>query len=146
MVLLRDEQFSQAVGYRYGAFMGWRAFNAFIAERLPLRDPLDFAPFALWRSRAERARLWSKRATDTAAGGQPPLKDKFQATFQMTLLGNALLSRLWESSCCPSAKRGPKEERAGGQERFPARAGFRAARVTWRGPSPRGGISTWSAA
>jgi hypothetical protein len=23
------------------------------------------------------------------AGGQPPLKDKFQATFQMTLLGNA---------------------------------------------------------
>jgi hypothetical protein len=26
-----------------------------------------------------------------------PLKDKFQATFQMTLLGNAVLSRLWES-------------------------------------------------
>jgi hypothetical protein len=31
------------------------------------------------------------------AGGQPPLKDKFQATSQMTLLGNAVLSRLWES-------------------------------------------------
>jgi hypothetical protein len=31
------------------------------------------------------------------AGGQPPLKDKFQATVQMTLLGNAFLSRLWES-------------------------------------------------
>jgi hypothetical protein len=31
------------------------------------------------------------------AGGQPPLKDKFQAMFQMTLLGNAILSRLWES-------------------------------------------------
>ena len=48
-------------------------------------------------STSERARLWTKRATDLAAGGQPPLKDKFQATFQMTLLGNALLARLWES-------------------------------------------------
>jgi hypothetical protein len=42
-------------------------------------------------------RLWTKRATDVAAGGQPPLKDKVQATFQMTLLGNVLLSKLWES-------------------------------------------------
>jgi hypothetical protein len=67
------------------------------AQRLPLRDPLDFAPFAPWRDRAERARLWTRRATDIAAGGQPPLKDKFQATFQMTLLGNVLLSKLWES-------------------------------------------------
>jgi hypothetical protein len=97
VALLRDEQFAAAVGYRHGAFMGWRAFNAFIAERLLLNDPLDFAPFEPWRSRVDRARLWGKRATDVATGGQPPLKDKFQATFQMTLLGNALLSRLWES-------------------------------------------------
>jgi hypothetical protein len=80
-----------------GAFIGWRTFNAFVAERLPLREPLDFRPFDAWRSRSDRARLWARRATDTVAGGQPPLKDKFQATFQMTLLGNAVLSRMWES-------------------------------------------------
>jgi hypothetical protein len=95
--LLRDEQFAASVGYRHGAFLGWRAFNAFITERLPLNDPLDFAPFEPWCSRADRTLLWCKRATDVATGGQPPLKNKFQATFQMTLLGNALLSRLWES-------------------------------------------------
>jgi len=96
-VLLRDEGFAASAGYRHGAFVGWRAFNAFVAERLPLVDPLDFAPFAAWRSVADRRRLWVKRVTDRAAGGQPPLKDKFQATFQMTLLGNVLLSKLWES-------------------------------------------------
>lgn len=68
-----------------------------MAHRLPLADPLDFAPFAAWRARAERTRHWTKRVTDAAARGQPPLKDKFQATFQMTLLGSAFLSRLWES-------------------------------------------------
>jgi len=95
--LLRDEKFASGVGYKAGAFLGWRSFNWFVAQRLLLTDPLDFTPFAAWRDRAERARLWTKRATDVAAGGQPPLKDKFQATFQMTLLGNALLSKLWES-------------------------------------------------
>lgn len=97
-VLLRDEKFASDVGYKDGAFLGWRSFNWFVARRLPLTDPLDFTPFAAWRDRSERARLWTKRATDVAAGGQPPLKDKFQATFQMTLLGNALLSKLWESN------------------------------------------------
>ncbi len=65
-------------------------------RRAPRLDLLDFAPFAPWRDRAERARLWTKCATDISAGEQPPLKDKFQATLQMTLLGNALLSKLWE--------------------------------------------------
>lgn len=95
--LLRDEKFAADAGHSNGAFRGWREFNWFVAQRLPLSDPLDFRAFDAWRSRADRARLWVKRATDVAAGGQPPLKDKFQATFQMTLLGNALLSRLWES-------------------------------------------------
>jgi hypothetical protein len=95
--LLRDPKFASDVGYKDGAFHGWRSFSWFVAQRLPLTDPLDFTPFAAWRHRPERARLWTKRATDVAAGGQPPLKDKFQATFQMTLLGNALLSKLWES-------------------------------------------------
>jgi hypothetical protein len=95
--LLRDDRFAASAGYKHGAFIGWRTFNAFVAERLPLEDPLDFRAFDAWRSRADRARLWVRRATDIVAGGQPPLKDKFQATFQMTLLGNAVLSRLWES-------------------------------------------------
>jgi hypothetical protein len=95
--LLRDEKFAADAGHDDGAFHGWREFNWFVARRLPLGDPLDFRPFDAWRSRAERARLWTRRATDVVARGQPPLKDKFQATFQMTLLGNALLSRLWES-------------------------------------------------
>jgi len=95
--LLRDEKFASDAGYKDGAFIGWRTFNWFVAQRLPLSDPLDFRPFDAWRSRADRARLWTRRATDVAACGQPPLKDKFQATFQMTLLGNALLAPLWES-------------------------------------------------
>lgn len=95
--LLRDPTFAADVGYPDGAFLGWRSFNAWVAQRLPLTDPLDFTPFAPWRDRAQRTHLWMKRATDVAAGAQPPLKDKFQATFQMTLLGNALLSKLWES-------------------------------------------------
>ncbi len=96
-VLLRDAAFAAEAGHKHGAFTGWKTFNAFVADQLPLVDPLDFRPFDAWRSRANRARLWVKQATDVAAGGQPPLKDKFQATFQMTLLGNALLARLWES-------------------------------------------------
>jgi hypothetical protein len=95
--LLRDEKFASDAGHKHGPFIGWRSFNAFVAERLPIGDLLDFRPFDSWRARADRARLWTRRGTDIAAGGQPPLKDKFQATFQMTLLGNAVLARLWES-------------------------------------------------
>jgi hypothetical protein len=91
--LLRDPGFSAAIGHE-GAFESWRAFNGWVARRLPLRDPLDFAPFSPWREPASRERLWGRRATDLAAGAQPPLKDRFQATFQMTLLCNAMLSRL----------------------------------------------------
>jgi len=96
-VLLHDPKFASDVGYEDGAFHGWRSFNGCVAQRLPLKDPLDFTPFASWRDPTRRAHLWTKRATDVATGGQPPLKDKFQATFQMTLLGNVLLSKLWES-------------------------------------------------
>jgi hypothetical protein len=95
--LLRDPAFAAVVGFEHGAFVDWRSFNAWIARRLPLTDPVDFSPFAGWRDRSARARLWSKRATDIAARAQPPLKDHFQATFQMTLLGNAVLAKLWES-------------------------------------------------
>jgi hypothetical protein len=96
-VLLRDEKFAHDAGHRGGAFVGWRTFNWFVAQQLPLGDPLDFRPFDTWRARANRGRLWTRRATDVATSAQPPLKDTFQATFQMTLLGNAVLARLWES-------------------------------------------------
>jgi hypothetical protein len=95
-LLLGDEKFAADAGHK-GAFISWRTFSWHVARALPLDDPLDFRAFDAWRARADRARLWVKRATDVAAAGQPPLKDRFQATFQMTLLGNALLSRLWES-------------------------------------------------
>jgi len=95
--LLWDQDFACDVGERFGPFRGWRRFSSFVAQTLKLTDPLDFGPFEAWRSRDDRARLWTKRATNVAARGQPPLKDKFQSVFQMTLLGNALLSRMWDS-------------------------------------------------
>lgn len=92
--LLDDPAFAASVGRAGGAFGDWPTFNAWIAAHLPLADPLDFAPFAAWRDPAARSRLWTRRATDIAAGAQPPLKDRFQSTFQMTLLGNAILAAL----------------------------------------------------
>lgn len=92
--LLQSEAFAASVGVDEGAFLSWHAFNAHVAQRLPLTDPLDFTPFAAWCAPSDRARLWARRATDVATAAQPPLKNKFQATFQMTLLGNALLARL----------------------------------------------------
>jgi len=50
--LLRDDNFAADAGHKHGAFVGWRTFNAFIAERLPLNDPLDFRPFDAWSPRA----------------------------------------------------------------------------------------------
>lgn len=87
--LLDDPAFARGVG-RAAPFGGWRAFNAFVGERLPLDPPVDVTPFAGWRSKG----FWTKRATDTVAAAQPPLKDKFQVLFNMALLGNALLAHL----------------------------------------------------
>lgn len=96
-VLLENAAFASTVGHTTGPFRTWRKFHRWVADHLPLKDPLDFTPFDPWRSATHRRKLWTKRATDVAAGAQPPLKDKFQATFQMTLLGNAVLARLEES-------------------------------------------------
>ncbi|MBK9030973.1 MAG: hypothetical protein IPL61_06470 [Myxococcales bacterium] len=43
--LLRDPKFAADIGYKDGAFLGWRSFNWWIAAP-PLGDPLDFTPFA----------------------------------------------------------------------------------------------------
>lgn len=87
--LLTDPAFAVRVG-QPGAFGTWAAFNRFVAARLPLDPPLDFAPFAPWRDTA----LWQRRATDRAARAQPPLKHALPVLFNMTLLGNALLAAL----------------------------------------------------
>ena len=80
-----------------GAFIGWRTFNSFVAKATVAERSTRFQSFRCV-ALSKGARLWSRRSTDEATGGQPPLKDKFQATFQMTLLGNVVLSRLWESN------------------------------------------------
>lgn len=87
--LLDDPAFAARVG-RAEAFGTWESFNRFVAATLPLRPPLDFAPFVGWRDTA----YWQKRATDRAARAQPPLKSVMPVLFNMTLLGNALLASL----------------------------------------------------
>jgi hypothetical protein len=91
--LLGSESFAALVG-RPKAFQTWRAFSSFVAERVPLAPPLDLAAFAPWRAARLRAIHWSKRGTDVAAGAQPPLKDRYQCLFNMTLLGVSLLRAL----------------------------------------------------
>ena len=51
---------------------------------------LDFSRFSAWR----RKDYWLKRSTDHFACAHPPLKDRFQSLFQMTLAGNVLLDHL----------------------------------------------------
>lgn len=87
--LLGERSFAAAVGAAR-AFGTWSAFNAAIARQLPLGCPVDYAPFRGWRGK----RLWLKRSSDRASGAHPPLKDRFQVLFNMTLLGNAFLARL----------------------------------------------------
>lgn len=87
--LLARASFAAALGHDR-PFGSWAAFSAAVARRLPLDCPLDYAPFGGWRG----PRLWLRRACDGPAGAQPPLKDRFQVLFNMTLLGNAFLRRL----------------------------------------------------
>ncbi len=87
--LLDDPGFTAAVGLDQ-PFEAWASFNQFVATALPLGCPIDLSPFAGWRNKA----YWLKRATDVPARAQPPLKDRFQVLFNMTLLGNALLAAL----------------------------------------------------
>ncbi len=87
--LLDDPNFAGVVGHNR-PFGTWAMFNRFVAAALPLTCPIDLSPFAVWRNKA----YWLKRATDVPARAQPPLKDRFQVLFNMTLLGNAVLASL----------------------------------------------------
>ena len=73
--LLRDPKFASDIGYNHGAFLGWRSFNWWIAQRLPFADPLDFGLRRVARPRRACAAL------DEARDGHrrrcaAPLKDE----------------------------------------------------------------------
>jgi hypothetical protein len=87
--LLASASFAAAIGHDR-PLKAWPGFNAAIAARIPLACPVDYSAFRAWRSK----KLWLKRASDRVSGAHPPLKDRFQTLFNMTLLGNALLARL----------------------------------------------------
>lgn len=94
--LLESAEFARSVGQ--AAFQTRRHWVDFIAETLPLEFSSEranaelqgIASFDAWRSRTN----WCKRRTDIAARAQPPLKDRYQNLFAMTLVGCAMLRQL----------------------------------------------------
>jgi len=95
--LLLDETFAARVttdvfGTRenWVKFVGSRVDLSFESGSSAAR--LSFDPgLKAWRDKT----FWTKRATDIATNGQPPLKDKFQNLFNMTLVGSKFLGLLF---------------------------------------------------
>ncbi|MFK7820054.1 MAG: hypothetical protein AB8G99_15140, partial [Planctomycetaceae bacterium] len=101
--LLQSEAFAAAVNQPiFGTRSRW---SKFVSQTLPLRFNSTNASgqleglqtFHPWRAREN----WIKRQTDIAARSQPSLKDLYQSTFNMTLVGNAVLSELQSSGLKP---------------------------------------------
>ena len=98
--LLNDPQFSGLVGYK-SAFKTRGSWQSLVAQKLPLQFDgtkaaarligLEF--FDVWRG----TEFWIPRATDQATNASPPLKDKFQSVFNMTIAGASLLHALVQS-------------------------------------------------
>jgi hypothetical protein len=94
--LLKDREFARLVGQP--TFCKRSAWAKYVSDNLKLAFPTahakaklaDLAKFKVWRDK----QFWKKRRTDEATGGSPPLKDKFQNVFAMTLAGTALLEHL----------------------------------------------------
>ena len=94
--LLNDPEFAQLVGQP--TFCKRSAWAKYVSDNLNLAFPtahakaklVDLANFKVWRDK----RFWKKRRTDEATGGSPPLKDKYQNVFAMTLAGTAMLEHL----------------------------------------------------
>jgi hypothetical protein len=93
--LLLSQEFSALSG-RDKAFRSWIDYASFLSGRIPLAPPIDLDSLRGWKDPSRRAVLWAKRATDIEAGAHPPLKDRFQVLYNMTLLGAAFLHRLRE--------------------------------------------------
>jgi hypothetical protein len=93
LALLNDTEFAQLVGQP--TFYKRSVWAKYVGDNLKLAFPsayanaklVDLANFNVWRDQ----RFWKKRRTDEATGGSPPLKDKYQNVFAMTLAGTAML-------------------------------------------------------
>ncbi|MDW8246910.1 MAG: hypothetical protein RMJ84_10060 [Sandaracinaceae bacterium] len=91
--LLDHPRFAKLINHPH-PFGSWWHFSAAVADRLPLKDPLDFKPFERWRDPSERNWIWEKRMTDRITRSQPPLKSAFPCIFNMTILGHAIIYHL----------------------------------------------------
>lgn len=96
LALLNDPEFARLVGQP--TFCKRSAWAKYVSDHLKLAFPTphakaqltDLAKFKVWRDK----RFWKRRRTDEATGGSPPLKDKYQNVFAMTLAGAAMLEHL----------------------------------------------------
>lgn len=94
--LLNDPEFARLVGQP--TFCKRSAWAKYVSDNLKLAFATahakaklaDLAKFGVWRGK----QFWKRRRTDEATGGSPPLKDKFQNVFAMTLAGTAMLEHL----------------------------------------------------
>jgi len=95
--LLSDKKFGNLVGQK-GALETRDIWQTLVAEKLPLCFDGDkagsklvgFECFDPWRNRD----FWLTRETDRATNASPPLKDKFQCVFNMTIAGASLLKSM----------------------------------------------------
>ena len=95
--LLNDPQFSGLVGHNT-AFATRTNWQSLVAQKLSLQFDSDKATgqlvglefFDVWRG----TKFWIPRVTDKATNASPPLKDKFQSVFNMTIAGASLLHAL----------------------------------------------------
>ena len=98
--LLRDRSFAQAVETTE-AFKTRAAWQAWVSNNMPLTFDGDRASsimtgwqlFDAWRD----TKFWISRTTDKATRASPPLKDKFQSVFNMTIAGASLLGSMARS-------------------------------------------------
>ena len=98
--LLRDRSFAQSVGVNE-AFTTRAAWQAWVADKMPLifdgekasSGMLGWHQFDAWRD----TKFWISRTTDKATCASPPLKDKFQSVFNMTIAGASLLHSMAKS-------------------------------------------------
>jgi len=95
--LMNDPSFARAAQFETGAFARWESLARHLAANLKHEAVLDFTTFENWKSGDRRADLWDRRATDALWKAQPPLKDRYQVLFNMTLAGIAFLWRLGEA-------------------------------------------------
>ncbi len=98
--LLCDARFANAVGVKE-AFGTRAVWQSFIAQVFPLvfdgdkagSEMIGWQRFDPWR----RREYWISRRTDKSTQASPPLKDKFQSVFNMTIAGASLLNSMAKS-------------------------------------------------